>query len=34
MTAKKIPDDNVKYINKITHVYIEDKKDYLELEIL
>lgn len=32
--AKRIPDDNVKYINKITHIYIEDKKDYLELEIL
>ena len=32
--AKKIPDDNVKYINKITHIYKEDKKDYLEVEIL
>ena len=32
--AKKIPDDNVKYINKITHIYKEDKVDYLEVEIL
>ena len=31
--AKKIPDDNVKYINKITHIYKEDKKDYVEVEI-
>lgn len=31
--AKKIPDDNVKYINKITHIYIQDKKDYVEVEI-
>lgn len=31
--AKKIKDDNVKYIQKITHIYIEDKKDYVEVEI-
>lgn len=31
--AKRIPDDNVRYIQKITHEYIEDKKDYVEVEI-
>ena len=31
--AKKIPDDNVKYISKITHIYIGDDKDYVEVEI-
>lgn len=31
--AKKIPDDNVKYIRKITHIYQEDTKDYVEVEI-
>ena len=31
--ANKIPDDNVKYINKITHNYIQDNKDYVEVEI-
>lgn len=31
--ANKIPDDNVKYINKITHNYIQDSKDYVEVEI-
>ena len=30
---KRIPDDNVKYIQKITHIYVEDKKDYVEVEI-
>lgn len=31
--AKRIPDDNVKYIQRITHEYIGDDKDYVELEI-
>lgn len=31
--SKRIPDDNVKYIQKITHIYIEDKKDFVEVEI-
>lgn len=31
--SKRIPDDNVKYIQCITHKYIEDKKDYVEIEI-
>lgn len=31
--SKRIPDDNVKYIQKITHIYIEDKTDYVEIEI-
>ena len=31
--AKRIPDDNVKYIQKITHQYIGDTKDYVEVEI-
>lgn len=31
--AKKIPDDNVKYIQKITHIYQKDAKDYVEVEI-
>lgn len=31
--AKRIPDDNVKYIQKITHIYVADTKDYVELEI-
>ena len=31
--AKKIPDDNVKYIQKITHLYKESKDDYVEIEI-
>ena len=31
--AKKIPDDNVKYIQKITHEYISDTKDYVEVII-
>lgn len=31
--AKKIPDDNVKYIQKITHIYQKDIKDYVEIEI-
>lgn len=33
VASKRIPNDNVKYINKITHIYIEDKKDYVEVEI-
>lgn len=32
--ARKIPDDNVKYIKKITHVYMADKEDYVEVEIV
>lgn len=31
--AKRIPDDNVKYIQRITHEYISDTKDYVEVEI-
>lgn len=31
--SKRIPDDNVKYIQKITHIYVEDKKDFVEVEI-
>lgn len=31
--SKRIPDDNVKYIQKITHKYIADTKDYVEVEI-
>lgn len=31
--SKRIPDDNVKYIQKITHEYIGDIKDYVEVEI-
>lgn len=31
--AKKIPDDNVKFIQEIRHVYVEDKEDYVEVEI-
>lgn len=31
--SKKIVDDNVKYIQKITHVYHESKEDYVEVEI-
>ena len=31
--AKKIPDDNVKYIQEIVHKYIPDKKDYVEIEM-
>jgi len=29
----KIIDDNVKYIQKITHIYQEDKKEFVEIEI-
>jgi len=29
-----IENDNCKHINKITYEYIEDKKDYLEMEII
>ena len=31
--AEKIPDDNVKYIQKITHIYKKDIKDFVEIEI-
>lgn len=31
--SKRIPDDNVKYIQKITHEYIGDTQDYVEVEI-
>lgn len=31
--AKKIPNDNVKYIQEIVHKYIPDKKDYVEIEM-
>ena len=31
--SKRIPDDNVKYIQKITHKYIEDTRDYVEIDI-
>lgn len=31
--AKKIPDDNVKYIQEIVHKYIPDIKDYVEIEL-
>lgn len=31
--AKKIPDDNVKYIQRIVHNYKESKEDYVEVEI-
>lgn len=31
--AKKIPDDNVKYIQRIVHNYKESKEDYVEVDI-
>lgn len=31
--SKRIPDDNVKYIQRIIHEYVEDKEDYVEVEI-
>lgn len=31
--SKRIPDDNVKYIQRITHEYVGDIKDYVEIEI-
>lgn len=31
--SKRISDDNVKYIQRITHQYIGDDKDYVEVEI-
>ena len=31
--SKRIPDDNVKYIQRITHEYVGDIKDYVEVEI-
>ena len=31
--SKRIPDDNVKYIQRIIHEYIQDNKDYVEVEI-
>ena len=30
--AGTIPNDNVKYIQKIVHEYVQDKEDYVELE--
>ena len=32
--AEKIPDDNVKYIQKITHIYQEDKVDSVDIIII
>lgn len=31
--AKRIPDDNVKYITRIVHEYVSDDKDYVEVII-
>lgn len=31
--AGKIEDDNVKFIQKITHIYKQDTKDFVEIEI-
>lgn len=31
--SKRIPDDNIKFIQKITHIYVPDKKDFVEVEI-
>jgi len=31
--SKRIPDDNVKYIQRIIHEYVQDNKDYVEVEI-
>jgi len=31
--SKRIPDDNVKYIQEIVHKYIEDKEDYVVIEL-
>ena len=31
--SKRIPDDNVKYIQRIVHEYIGDTQDYVEVEI-
>lgn len=31
--SKRVIDDNVKYIQEIRHIYIEDKKDYVEIEL-
>ena len=31
--SKRIPDDNVKYIQRIIHEYVGDTKDYVEIEI-
>jgi len=31
--SKRIIDDNVKYIQKITHIYVEDTEDYVEVGI-
>lgn len=31
--SKKIPDDNVKYIQEIVHKYISDKEDYVKIEM-
>lgn len=31
--STRIPDDNVKYIQRIIHEYISDTKDYVEVEV-
>ena len=31
--SKRIPDDSVKYIQRIIHEYVGDTKDYVEVEI-
>lgn len=31
--SNRIPDDNVKYIQRIIHEYVGDTKDYVEVEI-
>lgn len=31
--SNRIPNDSIKYIQKITHIYIGDTKDYVEVEI-
>ena len=31
--SKRVIDDNVKYIQEIRHIYIADKKDYVEIEL-
>ena len=31
--SKRIPDDNVKYIQRIIHEYVGDTKDYVEVDI-
>jgi len=31
--SKILENDSLKYISKITHTYVKDKKDYVEMEI-